>query len=303
MGPFWDWDAGYDFDWGYMYAGHKFFGSYKELVLGTDPAKRKGMYGGTPKFFTNMFNNERYTKEYKALWNSVKDSIFTRNWAVMEKYIANLEDGPYDRDYKRWPITDTGEEDGGWWSQAEPIVIADEIQKMKTWLQNRTAYLDKVINAYGGASGDDYGVISTSVSGTTITVNAKMDASGGYTQSFSIDIDMATVAELMGLTESQLQSSSVSLVPLNSDGSEGRNTAAGQYGAWFDANGDTKEWSYGHVYIESNDLWSWGCGCHPANCESGDTHTVNMQYKVKVSGKTKKVTVIVNFGIDVTPVK
>ena len=309
MGPFWDWDAGYDFDWGYMYAGHKFFGNYKELILGSDPAKRKGMYGATPKFFTNMFNNDRYTKEYKALWNSVKDSIFTRNWEVMERYIKNLDAGPYERDYKRWPITDTGDRRG------TEMEVTEEIEKMKTWLQNRTTYLDKIIKAYPGGNDetddDDYddepsqgiGVISTSVSGTTITVNVIMEQASGYSQGFSIDINKSTVAELFGVDESTLDYSNISLKPLNSDGSEGTNTAAGMYGAWFDKSGDTNYWGSGHVYIESNDLWSWGCGCHPDNTKSGETNTVSMQYKLKVNGTSKKVTVKVNIGLDVKPTK
>ena len=33
MGPLWDFDAGFDFDWGTMYTGHNYFKSYKELIL------------------------------------------------------------------------------------------------------------------------------------------------------------------------------------------------------------------------------------------------------------------------------
>lgn len=299
MGPFWDWDAGFDFDWGYMTAGHRFFLDYRELILGSDPGQRKGMYGGTPKFFTNMFNNDRYTKEYKALWNSVKDSIFTRNWEVMEKFIANLDAGPYERDYRRWPITDTGDKYG------KEIEVTEEIEKMKTWLQKRTEYLDKIINAYPEGRGDtqtDVGVISSSVSGNVITINAIMSKKDGYSQDFHIDIDKSLVAELFELTENELDRANVNLVPLNSNGTEGRNTAAGLYGAWFTSNGDTGDWGWGHVYIESNELWSWACGCHPDNCRSNDKHTVSMQYKLKVNNSTsKKVTVKVNFGIDVKP--
>ena len=90
MGPFWDWDAGFDFDWGTMYSNFRYFSNYRELVLGTDPANRKGMYGATPRFFTDMFKSDRYTKEYKALWNSVKDEIYVRNWEVMENYIHTI---------------------------------------------------------------------------------------------------------------------------------------------------------------------------------------------------------------------
>lgn len=312
MGPFWDWDAGYDFDWGYMYAGHKFFGNYKELVLGTDPGKRKGMYGGTPRFFTDMFKDDGYTKEYKALWNSVSDSILTRNWSVMEKYIANLEAGPYERDFKRWPITDTGESTG------KTVNVKEQITKMHTWLENRTTYLNKIINAYpetggggGGGTTTDPGVKNVVYDGAAITVNAIIDQAGGYSQSFTIDLDASKIAEQLGCDTSDLESSggdwwwgggsssSVSLKPLNADGTEGNNTAAKTYGAWFDKNGNTNSWGSGHVYIESDSMCSWACGCHPDNSESGEKNTVRMQYKYN----KKTVTVTVNFGLDVDPTK
>ena len=305
MGPFWDWDAGYDFDWGYMYKGHKFFGSYKELILGSDPAKRKGMYGSTPRFFTAMFNNARYNKEFKALWNSVKDSILVRNWQVMERYMEHLNDGPYDRDFQRWPITDTGETSG--WNPGVPIVIKDEIQKMYNWLEKRTSYLDGVINDYpvyneeggeeGGGEETTYGVTSMEEKDGGFEVKANMCADMGYTQTFSIDIDKDKLITLLGV--SNFSESNLSLVPLNSDGSEGSNTAAGTYGAWFDDQGDTNYWGSGHVFIESNDLYSWGLGCHPDNCEAGHTHTISMQYKYRQGrgGSSKKVTVKVVFSI------
>ena len=103
MGPFWDWDAGFDFDWGTFYDGNifRYFNDYRELVLGTDPANRKGMYGATPRFFTDMFKSDRYTKEYKQLWNSVKDSIVGHSWAIVEEYVSELNKGAYDRNKLR----------------------------------------------------------------------------------------------------------------------------------------------------------------------------------------------------------
>ncbi|MBQ2199843.1 MAG: DUF4859 domain-containing protein, partial [Bacteroidaceae bacterium] len=88
------------------------------------------------------------------------------------------------------------------------------------------------------------------------------------------------------------------LVPLNSDGSEGNNTAAGTYGAWFDEYGDTNSWGRGHVYIESNNLYIWNYGCHPNNCSPWDgNHTVTMQYQYNDSGTLKLVNIVVTFHI------
>ncbi|RPJ55091.1 MAG: hypothetical protein EHM12_12905, partial [Dehalococcoidia bacterium] len=55
MGPVWDFDAGFDFDWGTMYTGHNYFNA-QELVLGTDPANHKNGYR-ISNFFTQMFRN------------------------------------------------------------------------------------------------------------------------------------------------------------------------------------------------------------------------------------------------------
>ena len=101
MGPVWDFDAGFDFDWGTMYTGHNYFNA-QELVLGTNPAVHRGGYG-IPGFFTQMFRNQQFVLEYKARWNEVKDYIFDDAWEVMEEYELCLQDALH-RDYQRWPI-------------------------------------------------------------------------------------------------------------------------------------------------------------------------------------------------------
>lgn len=312
MGPFWDWDAGFDFDWSDMYTGHVFFNNYRNLLLGTDPANRIGARGGVPRYFTDMFKSDRYTREYKALWNSVKDSIFTRNWAEMERYISELNKGAYARDLQRWPLTYTT--GGGWWGgQTVSYVIADEIEKMRKWLVGRTAYLDNIINAYpvSGNEGDDqepeYGVLNTYTNGTNIDIYVKMKKTAGYTQSDQIEIDPSMLAQALGLSESEINSATVSLTSLNSNGSVGRNTGEGTWGAWFNDNGDVVSWnSESHVYINpsntaTSDVYSWSYGCHPNICSSGDQHTVKMRYSVTRSRQTLYVYVTVHFGIDVLP--
>ncbi len=315
MGPFWDWDAGFDFDWSDMYTGHHFFDSYSTILLGTDPANRRGTRGGIPRYFTDMFKSDRYTREFKALWNSVKDSIFTRNWAEMELYINQLSKGAYDRDMQRWPITyqTSGGSWGGWGRQTVPYVVADEIDKMRTWLIGRTAYLDKIINAYPqtGTEGDDEkqedGVLNTYISGTNIDIYVNMIQADGYSQADHITIDPATLAEMLGLSEAEINNATVSLTSLNSNGTKGRKTANGTWGAWFDANGDVVSWGgSAHVFIEptnttTSDVYTWNYGCHPDNCKSGEQHTARMRYSITLGGQTSNITVTVHFGIDCIP--
>ena len=122
----------------------------------------------------------------------------------------------------------------------------------------------------------------------TINISAEMNFSGGYTQDGKIEVSKNEVETFLGGTPDKL-------VALNADGSVGQNTAAGRYGAWFDAKGNTAEFNWGnvHAYIESNDLYSWAYGCHPHNCRKGDAHTVQMQYQ----RGSKTVDVMVTFTI------
>jgi hypothetical protein len=141
-------------------------------------------------------------------------------------------------------------------------------------------------NIYPGEFDDDGLEEGPAAETKDINISASMNFVGGYTQDGKIEVDKNDV-------EAYLGGSPEKLVPLNIDGSIGNNTAAKRYGAWFDKQGSTNGWNVGHVYIESDDLYSWAYGCHPDNCGSGDTHTVRMQYQ----RGNKTVNVIVTFTI------
>lgn len=89
MGPLWDFDAGFDFDWGTMYTGHNYFTSYRELVLGTDPVNHTGGYR-VPSFFTDLFKNKRFVSEYKARWMEIKGEIMSEFWEETEYFCCEL---------------------------------------------------------------------------------------------------------------------------------------------------------------------------------------------------------------------
>lgn len=131
MGPVWDFDAGFDFDWTTMYTGHNYFASYKELVLGTDPRNHVGGYH-VPDFFTQMFRNQRFVTEYKARWAEVSEGMLEHILSYIDETEAYTADAML-RDYNRWPINKQ---------------YKTEIGRMKTWFTNRTAYLTTVINGY-----------------------------------------------------------------------------------------------------------------------------------------------------------
>lgn len=293
FGPAWDWDAGFDFRWSDMYTGHTYFQSYTKTLLGTRPYDRNGDYK-CPRFFTDMFGNGQFVKHYKELWNNVSADIFKRNWDETQHYIDALNSlqkkktqgysSPYVRDSERWP--------------ANGFNFSTEIEKMKKWLKNRLDFLNPVIEAY--PEPDDTGEIEIpdeySLVGT-IKQEYSLQYNLNYSQNVQVKVDKTELARLFGVDAATLTSSTLDLVPLNySDGTEGTNTAAKNYGAWFDDQGDTNAWEYGHVYIESNDLFTLNCGCHPDNCYSGDTHTVLMQYRHHE--KAKAVNLQVKFTIE-----
>jgi len=274
-GPAWDWDAGFDFDWGDMYTGHRFFSDYRELIYGTDPYNNKGAAYRVNDFFTEMFANSQFVTQYKEQWNAVKDSLYLIPWAKMEQWVENFNQGTLEREFERWPIYG--------------YTAAEETSKMSAWLQNRLEYLNGVIANY--PDGDSV-IIDTEVNVVgTVQKKVHFDYWYGYSQYSQIEMDEERIVAMLG-------GEPTALVPLNADGTEGQNTAAKTYGAWFDADGNTNSWGSSHIYIESDDLYTWNYGCHPDNCADGHEHTVTMQYRYATSEGTNAVNVILTFTTD-----
>ena len=131
MGPLWDFDAGFDFDWGTMYTGHNYFSSHRELVLGTDPANRIGGYQ-VPRFFIDLFKNKRFVSEYKERWLEVREMVMPVFWETTAMYAEGAAEA-MERNASCWPIDKD---------------YATEIERMKDWLLKRRNHLDEVIANY-----------------------------------------------------------------------------------------------------------------------------------------------------------
>jgi hypothetical protein len=281
MGPLWDFDAGFDFDWSHMETNHTFFTDYRETVMGSNPYKRNGNYNYVPQFFTNLFGCKEFVQRYKEEWNKYADSIVSRNWAVMERYIANLSNnGAMTRDAARWPIRDKS--------------FSTEVEKMHQWLVNRAKYMTELINNI--PEPDDTPVHDETLCGT-ITCEVTLDKNKGYSQDVQVRVDRGNVLKLLGLDESSFNPSRVTIIPLYADGSDGQNHTNGVFGGWFNEDGDPLTWNEGHVYIEVfDDLFNWACGVHPQNCYDNE-HTVTMQFQYQVGSTLKKVNIAVHFTI------
>ena len=277
FGPAWDWDAGFDFSWGDMYTGHTYFGNYRSTLLGNNPLGKRDI----SHFFIDMFQNRKFVLQYKEQWASYNDSIVIKPWKETVKYIQGLVEGqfktdgtntsPQLREDARWPISG--------------FKATSERNKMHTWLLNRLTYLNGMVEQIPvPADEDDPDVPVIPDSYTlkgTISKSYTMQQRSGYSQNFRIEVDAGEVAGLLGVQASTLTQATLDLVPLNADGREGNNTAAGTYGAWFDDDGNTTSFQsgYPYVYIESNELFSWTCGCHPNNSQSAYPCTVVMQFR------------------------
>ena len=131
-GPLWDFDAGFDFDWGQMYTGHKFFSDYRETVLGTDPARHISDYTYTSSFFTDMWESKQFVSEVKARWKHIRPRIMAEFWPEAKKYAEACAEAMA-RDAERWPIDKQ---------------YQTEINRMEKWLNSRTIYLDNIIQNY-----------------------------------------------------------------------------------------------------------------------------------------------------------
>ncbi len=131
MGPLWDFDAGFDFDWSTMYTGHNFFSNYRELVLGTDPANQIGGYR-VPSFFTDLFYHRKFVAAFQARWLEIKDLIMTDYWLTTLQY-ANGFNEAMERENTRWPIDKNNQ---------------TEISRMEQYLQSRVDYLEGIIANY-----------------------------------------------------------------------------------------------------------------------------------------------------------
>ena len=281
MGPLWDFDAGYDFDWGSMYTGHNFFDSFTETVMGTNPLKRNGNYNYVPQFFTDLFGCKQFVEQYKAQWEAVKDSIVTRNWAECMKYVKNLRQGAMTREAERWPLKGKNFE--------------TELEKMHKWLENRLTHMSYLIAAI--PEPEEQNPTSSKLCGT-IKTDVAMAWDRGYDQSSKVKVSKSRVLELMGLSTNSFSEAKVTIVPLCTDGSEGTNGTNGVFGGWFDGDGNPGAYANGHVYIEVfSDLWNWNCGLYQWQCWDSE-HTVTMQYQYPHEGTLLKVNVEVHFTID-----
>ena len=138
MGPLWDCDGGFNYNWGDMYDargwGHTYFESYKSLIFGTDPYHHRGAYGSTASdFFCRLFGIPEFVQLLQREWNDNHDRLLDGLLSCLDE-TEDLIGGAAQTDMDQWGI--------GNYRHAE------EFRKLRSWLKNRFNYLDGVIRNY-----------------------------------------------------------------------------------------------------------------------------------------------------------
>lgn len=117
----------------------------------------------------------------------------------------------------------------------------------------------------------------------TVKYDINISKEGGYNgESFMVDED--EICGYLGLTVNEFGNklgSTCTLVPLNADGTDGDNTAGGDFGGWFDTRG-TVGWGNGdltYIEISARNPFYFSTGCHASHVSVGDEVTMNMQYR------------------------
>lgn len=138
MGPLWDCDGGFNYNWSDMYdsrgRGHTYFESYRTLIFGSDPYYRTGAYGGTPSdFFCCLFGIPEFVRLIRQLWIDNQASLLSGLLDCLAE-TETLIGTAAQADMDRWGI--------------DRYVHAEEYRKLRAWLTNRFRYLDGVIRNY-----------------------------------------------------------------------------------------------------------------------------------------------------------
>lgn len=126
LGPLWDFDGGFDFDWSDMYHSHRYFSNTRELVMGTNPYTREGASYNPPRFFTDLFRHKEFASIYKTEWKKIKN-LQEQVWNITEGYVS----------------TDRWEKEAELWNIR--LQYSGQITAMHNWLNNRIIYMDSFI--------------------------------------------------------------------------------------------------------------------------------------------------------------
>lgn len=128
MGPAWDFDGGFSFDWTDMTTSRKYFTSNKSLI-GADPTENPN---GVNPFFILMFNDDDFKQDFKARWNQIKDNLLPMLFTKIENYKLQIECS-MDKDKEKWNLNTD---------------FDTQFENLENWLTKQYELMDKNFNNF-----------------------------------------------------------------------------------------------------------------------------------------------------------
>lgn len=274
MGPVWDCDGGFDYNWGDMYdswgMGHTFFESYRDLIFGSDPFNHREAYGSTASdFFCRLFGIPEFVEMLQQKWNSVIDTLPD----TLEEHLASTED----------VIGDAAQDDMDLWGITN-YTHSREFLNLINWLSQRFSYLDQVVRNYPTERGT---VPDKPYSGevtikTTIEKSVEFAQDGHYT-GVTVplsDSEKEQIAKALGLGSFEeiamlYFEEELSFQGIEIDGSLNPNNTANAPGHWFDDSGRIVSHNSNSYVFSEFDLWecAFKVGKHPTIATPGEYGT------------------------------
>ena len=274
MGPVWDCDGGFDYNWDDMYdswgMGHTFFESYRDLIFGSDPFNHRGAYGRTASdFFCRLFGIPEFVEMLQQKWDSIIDTLPD----TLEEHLASTEE----------VIGDAAQEDMDLWGITN-YTHSREFLNLINWLSQRFSYLDQVVRNYPTERGT---VPDKPYSGevtikTTIEKSVEFAQDGHYT-GVTVplsDSEKEQIAQALGLGSFEeiamlYFEEELSFQGIEPDGSLNPNNTANAPGHWFDNSGRIVSHNSNSYVFSEFDLWecAFKVGKHPTIATPGEYGT------------------------------
>lgn len=297
MGPVWDCDGGFSYNWGDMYDywgwGHTYFENTRLLILGRQPFTGREAYGSGPSpFFSRLFGMPEFVRAFKARWQEKRDEM-------QETVLANI-DATYN------VIATAMRADCSLW-QIRNYNPAEQVSRLRLWLNDRFDYLDSVIAAYD--ENPQGGGTPTPNPSNEVTIEASLSYSVTYPQDghhFGINFyptadDCAAIEKTLHVDVSQipaLLTEGTLRLAHNQDGVLQWDTNASDaqgLGFWFDSEGALSPYGTdSSVYVElSYDDFHFILGKHPTQCAPGN-------YKVNIVLAYGSKAVQIDWNITIT---
>lgn len=126
MGPVWDFDGGFSFNWNNMTTSRSYFVDNKSLI-GATPTENPN---GVCLFFIDMFNSPEFCAAFKARWNQVKSAMLPSLFNKLDSYKLQIQCA-MERDTQQWNFTTDFDE---------------QFSNLKSWLNTRFQMEDENFN-------------------------------------------------------------------------------------------------------------------------------------------------------------